>query len=303
MFRRSRSYASVLSGLAAYTARTVAHSPDARDRRSQAIQQVIDAAIEDRVERSVAAQLVPAGSEPRLPAWPAPTREARHLAHLALVAATTCVRRGAALLQVSSVLAGSTKVPEPRLQFQDHTRGELAPLVYACLEEAARYELTTLLALYHSPRMDELWSEDVRLGLRRRLNAYLELELNLWWLARESGFSDPLPYAVRYENARWLWSPKIAGVVACLRCGERVSHVRAGRMGKREPRCASCSRGNPTAWPAHAIAPHDRGRWWLACQVPSCANAFKGPSQARHCPAHRSARLTRSRRTSRREAA
>lgn len=189
-----------------------------------------------------------------------------------------------------------------------------APLIYECLDNDTRHELVVLIALLYSPKTraktddgrldDELASYLVdptsphqRLSLMKRLNGYLELEGNLWRLAKEGGFPDPPPYAVRYETARWLWSPAVSGSAFCLRCGMELWFKRAERReGARTLRCGPCSRGLPSDWPAHALAPHDRGTWWIACQHQGCGNAFIGYAQARFCPKHRASLLTRTRR-------
>jgi hypothetical protein len=140
--------------------------------------------------------------------------------------------------------------------------------------------------------------------LNERLNAYLVLESNLWWLAEVGGYPHPPPYAVRYEAARWLWSPDIKGVVFCLRCGKTRLYERAARNEEterqRRARCVGCSRGTPDQrWPQNAIAPASRGTWVLSCSTQGCSTLFVGRADTKHCPTHRLNRLTRTERPNR----
>jgi hypothetical protein len=172
-----------------------------------------------------------------------------------------------------------------------------APLIVECLESTVTHSMAQLLVYAFSPQVRPLFADDVHLSHMRRLNNYLFLEANLWWLASQGGYREPVPYAVRYETARWLWSPRIPTIAFCLCCGRDVTYRRAARDGRdRNLRCAVCSRGEVDRWPIHAIAPHAGGRWWLRCLADSCANAFVGPGQARRCPRCCSSRTTRSRR-------
>jgi hypothetical protein len=290
---------------------------DRRDERSEAIQEIVKRAlgVDPEVNPTELEPLLPPGSIPPLTGWPSPTVESQHLARLAVTDARSYVPRAAKLLGLERLASRSRRVPAPRLEFgSDAAPSQIvfwAPLIYECLEDDAKYELGVLALLLYSPKTRALTNEGPlddelaslfgnRASLTRRLNGYLELEANLWWLAREGGFRDPPPYAVRYESARWLWSPDISGLAFCLRCGAERSFRRAKREGSsRTLRCVACSRGAPSDWPAHAIAPHDHGRWWLVCQRVGCANAFVGRRHAMHCPEHRSARLTASRRKTR----
>ena len=131
---------------------------------------------------------------------------------------------------------------------------------------------------------DERW-------LLERANQFLLTEITLWWLAGEGGFEGAAPYTVRYEAARYLWSPQIAGSAFCLRCGDPIHYLRAARAGARSaPICATCIRGGSFKWPAHAFAPAERGTWWLRCLAQDCTNPFVGRAQARRCPACRTSR-------------
>jgi hypothetical protein len=128
------------------------------------------------------------------------------------------------------------------------------------------------------------------------------LELRLWWFAAEGGHPNPPPYPVRFDVARWLWNPSIAGAIFCLRCGEELRYARRGRTRAsgtdeepiriRTARCRSCSRGREDDWPDHAVEPYRRGTWLLRCATPGCDQLFSGRRQSRHCEHHRLSRLT-----------
>ena len=128
-----------------------------------------------------------------------------------------------------------------------------------------------------------------------------QLELNLWYYAANGGHTAPPPYTVRYDLARWLWHPSIAGAIFCLRCGSELWYTRGERTRRaqhrgadgqrRTARCRKCSRGRPHQWPKHAIEPYQQGTWLLRCTFPGCTNLFVGRPQARHCEHHRLNRL------------
>ena len=92
----------------------------------------------------------------------------------------------------------------------------------------------------------------------RRLNAFAQLELDLWDFASNGGHTAPPPYSVRYDLARWLWHPSIAGAIFCLRCGSELRYRRSERRRSehadrdaqlRTARCRKCSRGRADHWP------------------------------------------------------
>lgn len=176
-----------------------------------------------------------------------------------------------------------------------------APLVYSLADARARRDMATLAAYVFSTHTKELWDTDNYAKLMRRLNAFAQLELNLWYFASNGGHTAPPPYTVRYDLARWLWHPSIAGAIFCLRCGNELWYTRSERTcrdqhrgadgQRRTARCRKCSRGRADDWPKQAIEPYQQGTWLLRCTFPGCANLFVGRRQARHCEHHRLNRL------------
>jgi hypothetical protein len=174
-----------------------------------------------------------------------------------------------------------------------------APLVYIfCGFEAAR-PITTLIAYLDAWDKQLGWDDQVRAGMLRRLNAFAQVELNLWWFAANGGYVDPSPYAVRYSLASLLWHPSIPGAIFCLRCGDELHYQRRARSRPgtedataRTARCRACSRGREDAWPDHALEPYRRGTWLLRCDRQGCDQIFVGRRQARYCKHHRLSRLT-----------
>jgi hypothetical protein len=91
----------------------------------------------------------------------------------------------------------------------------------------------------------DLYHGDNELALTQRVNKLLDLEARLWAEARQGGYTGTVPYPVRYESARHLWSANIVGVAFCLRCGTLIRHQRKGRTHgtKKKP--------SPSARPVH----------------------------------------------------
>jgi hypothetical protein len=274
---------------------------DLRDERTDVVYALINAAIEDNAQAGdVSGLLLPEGAAPYLPDWPRPDADAQHLARLAVRAAVPCVLQGAEAVRIGHLYSPSRHHPEAQLKLDAEPPAAVvfrAPLVVECLEQIVTHSLAQLLVYAYGPKVRPLFADDVHLGHMRRLNNYLYLEANLWWLASQGGCREPVPYAVRYETARWLWSPRIAGFAFCLRCGQDVAFHRTARDGtRRNLRCSGCSRGPVDRWPAHAVAPHIRGRWWLRCLADGCRSLFIGAGQARRCSTCRSSATTPNRR-------
>jgi hypothetical protein len=143
--------------------------------------------------------------------------------------------------------------------------------------------------------------EQVREAFSISFTELIEAEHDLWDLAwKHRGLSPSLPYAYRYRALEWLWTPDASkygnGVALCIRCGTIIRRKRAPRV---DPRCPSCAKESPDArvWPDHAIAPAERGTWWLQCQAAGCRTAFVGPKRTLRCPHCKKARITPARRT------
>jgi hypothetical protein len=242
----------------------------------------------------------------RLPGWPEPDGRMKLLSGPAVARARSGVRRGAEMLGLPSVYTGFTSYPKARFEFSEGAAPDFAPLLAACLDAVLVNAMAHVIAHVHSPltrkkrrRVDgdavrvDLYTGESGRAVLERANAFLLTEIKLWSLAREGGFEGATPYAVRYEAARYLWSPRIAGSAFCLRCGEPIHYRRAARTAlgadaRPVPICANCIRGGSLSWPAHAIAPEASGTWWLRCLAQGCTNAFVGRAQARRCPNCRS---------------
>jgi hypothetical protein len=251
----------------------------------------------------------------RFPGWPQPDGRMKLLSDRAVARASSGVRRGAEKLGLTSVYTGFGSYPEARFEFSEGAAPDFAPLLASCLDAVLFNALAHVITHVHSPltrykerpvdgeaaRVD-LYAGEGERALRERANAFLLIEINLWWLAGEGDFEGVTPYTVRYEAARYLWSPRITGSAFCLRCGGPIRYRRAARTAlgadaRPAPICANCIRGGSLSWPAHAIAPEARGTWWLRCLAEGCTNAFIGRAQARRCPNCRSSTRAASNRT------
>jgi hypothetical protein len=145
----------------------------------------------------------------------------------------------------------------------------------------------------------------VRDDLRVRLTHFLAYEDLLWELsAANGGPTARIPYAYRHRAIEWFWTAsahKYAGATAlCLRCGKLW--MPRGQLTSETPLCTSCGNQPRIArrWPDHAIAPAERGTFWLQCEADGCKNVFLTRAQAHHCPPCETARTTPNKRPSRR---
>jgi len=250
-----------------------------------------------------------------LPGWPEPDRRMKPLSDRTVARARAHVLRGAKSVGLPSVYTGFKRNREARFKLSEGPAPDFAPLLTTCLDAALSQALAEAIAHVHSPltrkRKHRVAGEVVRIdlypgddgrALLEKANQFLLTEISLWLLARDGGFEGATPYAVRYEAARYLWSPRIAGSAFCLRCGEPIHYRRASRTApgaeaRPAPVCAACIRGGSLDWPAHAIVPEVRGTWWLRCLAQGCTNAFIGRAQARRCPTCRLSRRAAGNRT------
>jgi hypothetical protein len=121
--------------------------------------------------------------------------------------------------------------------------------------------------------------------VRRQLaSQLLSQEAKVWKIASEAGAAGrTLPFAARIRALRCWWTPdpgQYPKAPLCARCGRFEP---AGATHHGAPFCDHCVK-DPSLTRTHAIAPADRGTWWLHCQAAGCRNIFIGRSQARRCP-------------------
>ena len=182
-------------------------------------------------------------------------------------------------------------------------RGDvIAPLTSHVCNKLVR-DVGALHYVMHDPgNQKRLAVERARYGRER--TRLIQIEHWLWEQAEAFGGPvDRMPYAYRLMLLIIAWHPDAheppGAWTLCIRCGELL--YRARRSFKTVPRCARCMKETPKQreWPTHALAPHDRGMWFLQCQYPNCDIAFTGPRQAKLCPEHTSSRLPPARRLSR----
>jgi hypothetical protein len=255
---------------------------DPRDRLTEAIHVLLVHGRADELPRV----------DPPVPdGWPTPTPWSRESEQRLVAAAVPHVRAAIKRLRLKRL-----KTPEGPAVFEfDETGGDgryrLLPLVYACLDPDAHQNAMELLLYRFGAPTKDLWSPEVVANQDRRLNGWASVELDLWDLARDGGFTAPLPYALRIAIARWFWSsetrPPSMGL--CLRCGERQLRRRGDWQV-----CRRCSRGD-VAWPPNAIEPAGAGEWVLRCGT--CMGDFVGDANARRCPNHRLSRISPSNRS------
>jgi hypothetical protein len=181
------------------------------------------------------------------------------------------------------------------------------PLLGACSDVALAAAFCELCATHmHRAAQADREGKDpfvqIRANLRAALTDYLLIEASLWDLALPRGGPTAfIPYAFRFAAIEWWWSPDAhrgrTAISLCLRCG--AIWVPRRRPRSDVPLCAACRRHGLKelqAWPPHAIAPAERGTWWLRCATEGCITLFLSHAQARRCPDCRSAQITKSRR-------
>jgi hypothetical protein len=287
-----------------YVLLLVTRARDTRDSRTDELQALIDRAIDDPDQRGAIATLLfgdePAPNPPGN--WQAPTAVARDQAR-ATCAAAACAARATLLARGSTTLpmelAENTLV---KIEWRTPRADEPvmpAPLVSSFADARALRVMWTLMTYAFTRHSRHLWDQNTRLQLMQRLNAFAQLELILWHHAADGGHTDPPPYTVRFDLARWLWHPALAGSIFCLRCGDPLTYSRAERRmpehlnTRRDGRCRPCAREREHRWPDNAIEPDRRGTWVLRCTLPGCAEPLVGRRQALYCERHRPNRLNR----------
>lgn len=283
---------------------------DPRDVLADRVQRFVEDAIDNPTKRPKITHFL-FGEQPRmvgpLPGrWPPPTARARERASVQCLAAAEAAREALTAMGVSILYTSLRELPEVSVVWEPlrpEQKLPPAPLVHCLTDERAR-DVMAKLALYAFSRHTAKYRDQHAFAqLRRRLNAFARLEINLWSFAADSGHLEPPPYAVRYDLARWLWHPSIAGDIFCLRCGDELRYVRsqrtargAGRVQRdsRTARCRACARGAEDNWPPYELEPepYRRGTWLLRCQFSGCARAFVGRCNAVYCPRHRASRMS-----------
>jgi hypothetical protein len=202
---------------------------------------------------------------------------------------------------------GFSSYPLARFDFTSTVGPRLAPLIVSCLDGTLLEGLTRVFFEAHSrvtrarsKKRVDLYPGDNGTALMEVANRFLHTEAELWTAAEHAGYTGGVPYPVRYEAVRWLWSPKIAGVAFCLRCGILITYKRRGRRSgtrsRTAPLCAPCIRSGIRTWPGNALMPDRRGTWWLHCRYPECQTLFRASGRTAFCPDHRHHRLTSSKR-------
>lgn len=273
---------------------------DAREYADNVLAQVFDRARSGDVDLEALSRFTYSKKHlARLTGWREPDERARRITNGSVEAAIRALRRLAADRQVLRVPTEFGSLPYAEVDFSGSGEPlfDFAPLVDFCCERALVGRLVLHLTQYHSsftrgtggqgngPQPHDLY-RGRSAALLERLNVFLVVEWRLWKLARLAGYSDPIPYAVRYYANRFLWGPEAIGLALCLRCGDEITYKRADPGKRRVPVCRACVHARSTNWPAHAIAPHDSGLWWLTCLEADCGLAFIGRPQRRYCPAH-----------------
>lgn len=184
-------------------------------------------------------------------------------------------------------VATPTSIPE----YVDHDAATLGLPLLLTLAPALMEPALHLLQQRRSPGQNPNRSANRELSER-----LFRLEDLLWGMSRKYGApAGHLPFASRLRALRWWWEPdagRVSRTALCVRCGWLVI-TRQRRSGA--PFCSHCEDDRRLEHP-RAIAPHERGTWWLLCAQDDCSHAFVGRLQARFCPEHQASRMTPSRR-------
>ena len=267
-----------------YAGRTVTRSTDRRDTATDAVQVLVDRAIDEPAKRTAIAHLLfgdhPVGGPPGN--WPAPTAADRERARATCAQAARAARRHLDDLGVRVLYTSLGELPELEVTWAELPPDQElppAPLLFQLGEDRAQRVIATLASYVFTRHTRRLWDADIRARLIQRLNAFAQVEINLWRFAADAGHTDPPPYPIRYDLARWLWHPSIGGVIFCLRCGTELAYARSARTRPdgatvdphlRTGRCRVCSRGAETRWPPR----HRASRAWNMA-APLCASRLQ----------------------------
>jgi hypothetical protein len=185
---------------------------------------------------------------------------------------------------------------DPRLAeipWETHAPGNLdfatldagLPLLFACSDDAHEAAMKRSLS-----RLDKSLNDKHDYHARNSAKLILQEQL-LWHIAADHGGPcSRIPYATTFHALEWFWEPSVhqAGdlQIPCLRCGELTQPK---RRPKDFPQCQHCTKNSNLrkTWPAHAIAPAERGTWLLRCQAPDCNGPgwYLGPPQRLRCDA------------------
>jgi hypothetical protein len=235
-----------------------------------------------------------------LPGWPPPDQTLQHVIDKDVTRAVAGVRHATAEAGRTHFDTGLSAYPLAAVDFDTHgpKAPAFAPLLFFCLDHTILEGMAWYMGMAHSALSRkretapaDLYPGDEAIALMERANTFLEIEVTLWTAAQAGGFDGAVPYAVRYESARYLWSPTIAGTAFCLRCGEVIRYQRRGRQSGKEARtvpvCSRCIRAENLNWPTNAVMPDTRRTWWLRCVT--CDVVFKGGGNREYCDKHRRA--------------
>jgi hypothetical protein len=289
----------------------VTRAQDIRDKRSDAVQRLVDEAFDNPANRGPAAALLFGDQPVQGPpgSWPPPTIAGERRAHAQCRAAAEAAHNQLRAEGTEELATGLHEFPRAGIVWDPLRPGQrlpLLPLVRSLLDDETLRRTMKLASLVHTRHTAPLFHADIRKSQLLRLNSFARLEIELWRRAAIGGHAESPPYTVRFYLARWFWDPSISGTIFCLRCGDELHYTRRERTHTtstatethptRTARCRTCSRGRENDWPPHAHEPFARGTWLLQCAAPNCTQLFIGPRQARYCESHRLRHLTPSKR-------
>jgi hypothetical protein len=159
----------------------------------------------------------------------------------------------------------------------------LLPLLFACSEQAQEVARNRSLSRSENSLHDQ---HDYFARLAAKLIIWEQL---LWHIAADHGGPrSRIPYATTFDALEWFWQPSVHKhgdvQIPCLRCGRLIQPQ---RMPKDFPQCEHCNKNSNLRkpWPAHAIAPAERGTWLLRCQKPDCTGWYHSRPHRLRCAA------------------
>ena len=155
------------------------------------------------------------------------------------------------------------------------------PLLFACSDSAQEVARKRSLS-----RLGKRLKHQHAYHARQAAKLILWEQL-LWHIAADHGGPcSSIPYATTFHALEWFWEPSLHATsdfqVPCLRCGALIEPKRPPRD---FPQCEHCTKNSNLRkpWPAHAIAPAERGSWLLRCQAQNCTNWYLGTPQRLRC--------------------
>ena len=176
----------------------MARPDDRRDIVTGRVQALVDHTIDEPAQQRRIAELLfgdqPVGGPPGT--WPAPTAAERQRARAAASQAATEARHRLQELGIAVLYTTLRELPAITVTWRPippERELPMAPLIYQLADARSRRVMATLAAYVFTKHTRDIWDADIHAHLMRRLNAFAQVEIDLWSFAADAGHTDPRP--------------------------------------------------------------------------------------------------------------